>query len=84
MHHGNCIRSEGDWLCAPPCTHDAEEREAERVKSIVHQNQQLLARLDRANNALARIRASMDLLTSEVHNTIDAIELLQATLDNGK
>lgn len=29
MHTNNCIRSDGDWICAPNCTHDVDEARRE-------------------------------------------------------
>lgn len=31
-HHKACIPSDGDWLCAPECTHDAERADARAAR----------------------------------------------------
>jgi len=37
-HGPHCIRSDGDWICRPPCTHDADEARAAYNDRITGEN----------------------------------------------
>lgn len=35
MHDPHCIRSDGDWICAPGCTHDRDEARVEERRTLI-------------------------------------------------